>query len=145
MERAAANNDVATFVALLERSSRDAIQFARRVVTELCNQSEKKEEGKKKMPLPDDSSLICKSPEPNNKISESPVPLESKVDIAQKNEDAERTYSQFHSAKTLTRALHVPLVCAACERPARLRCSQCKTAKYCSTKCQTQHWKRHKV
>jgi hypothetical protein len=31
-------------VALLERSSRDAIQFARRVVAELCNQSEKKEE-----------------------------------------------------------------------------------------------------
>jgi hypothetical protein len=45
MERAAASNDVATFATLLERTpSIDALQFARRLVTELNEREKKKKQ-----------------------------------------------------------------------------------------------------
>lgn len=38
------------------------------------------------------------------------------------------------------------VACARCERPgSTLRCSQCRSVKYCSEDCQQRHWKAHKT
>ncbi|CAM6117054.1 unnamed protein product [Calypogeia fissa] len=42
-----------------------------------------------------------------------------------------------YSSMVATRTYH----CAVCLNPTTTRCSRCKTARYCSSKCQAQHWK----
>lgn len=44
----------------------------------------------------------------------------------------------------INQAGNTSCVNVACKTGARLRCSACKKAEYCSKKCQKQHWKDHK-
>ncbi|KAI7752391.1 hypothetical protein M8C21_018077 [Ambrosia artemisiifolia] len=64
-------------------------------------------------------------------------------------EEAFRAESMAVAAATATVIPLVPLLkqnnrfhqCARCFRPAKTRCSRCKSARYCSGKCQIIHWR----
>lgn len=55
------------------------------------------------------------------------------------------TVSNLKHSITIVREMFPDPPCASCGKSAHLHCSRCKSVRYCSKECQTNHWPAHKA